>query len=62
MIDYDLLLVIFALLGILLTYKENEHAVITGIIIVAVCTLVYLIMFVLHCIWSIKNNKENKDE
>lgn len=62
MIAYDLLLLIFALLGVILTYKENEHAVITGIVMVAICTLVYLIMFVLHCIWNRKSNKESKDE
>lgn len=62
MICYDLLLLIFALLGVMLTYKENEHAIITGIVMVIVCTLVYLIMFVLHCIWDRKSNKENKNE
>ena len=62
MISYGLLLLIFALLGVMLTYKENEYAIITGIIMVAVCVLVYLIMFVLHCVWNRKSNKEKKDE
>lgn len=62
MIAYDLLLLIFALLGVMLTYKENEPLIITGITIVVVCTLVYLIMFVLQCVWDRKNKKENKDE
>lgn len=54
MITYGLLLVIFTLLGVFLTFSENENAVITGIIIVSLCVLVYLIMFVLYCVWNRK--------
>ena len=57
-----ILLAIFALLGVLLTFSENESAVITGIVIVSFCALIYLVMFVLYCVWKRKSNKENKDE
>ena len=63
MITYGLLLLaIFALLGVLLTFSENESVVITGIVIVSFCALIYLVMFVLYCVWNRKSNKENKDE
>lgn len=57
-----ILLAIFALLGVFLTFSENENAVITGIVIVSFCALIYLVMFVLYCVWNRKSNKENKDE
>lgn len=56
------LLAIFALLGVFLTFSENENVVITGIVIVSFCALIYLVMFVLHCVWNRKSNKQNKDE
>ena len=55
MIAYDLLLLIFALLGVMLTYKENEFAVIAGVAIVAICFTAYLVMFILHCVWHRKD-------
>ena len=55
MIAYDLLLLIFALLGVMLTYKENEFAVIAGVAIVATCFAAYLVMFILHCVWHRKD-------
>ena len=58
----NILLAIFALLGVLLTFSENESVVITGIVIVSFCALIYLVMFVLYCVWNRKSNKENKDE
>lgn len=61
MIAYDLLLLIFALLGVMLTYKDNEQAVITGIVIVCVCTLAYLVMFILYCVWHRKDNKKGDE-
>ena len=62
MITYSLLLIIFALFGVILTFSEHEYLVISGDMIVCFCFVVYLIMFVLYCIWNRKNDKENKDE
>lgn len=61
MITFGLLLVIFALFGFILIFSEHEYLVISGDMIVCFCFLVYLIMFILHCVWN-KNKKENKDE
>lgn len=60
MIAYDLLLVIFALFGVILTFSEHEYLVISGDIIVCFCFLVELVMFVFHCVWNRKSDKENK--
>lgn len=55
MIAYYLLLLIFALFGVMLTYKENECAVIAGVAIVATCFAAYLVMFILYCVWHRKD-------
>lgn len=57
MITYDLLLVIFALFGFILTFSENEYLVISGGIIVCLCLVVYLVLFIVQCSAEIKTEK-----
>lgn len=56
-----ILLAIFALLGVFLTFSENENVVITGIVIVSFCALIYLVMFVLYCVWNRKKQLEETE-
>ena len=59
MIIYGLILINFAMLGCFLTvYSKHEWIVCLGVGMVIACTLVYLVMFILYCIW----NKEGKKE
>ena len=63
MITYDLLLLIFALLGVIMTFSEHEYLVISGDIIVCFCFVVYLILFILWQSTEIKRKKQlNKNE
>ena len=62
MITYDLLLVIFALLGVFLTFSGQEYLVISGDVIVCVCFVVYLILFVLWQLNEIKIEKKRLNE
>ena len=59
MITYDLLLVIFALFGVILTLSEHEYLVISGDIIICFCFVVYLIIFILWQSAEIKRKKNN---
>lgn len=62
MITYDLLLVIFALIGVILTFNENEYLVISGDVIVCLCFLVYLVLFIVWCSAEIKTEKTSLNE
>lgn len=64
MITYDLLLVIFALFGVILTLNKHEYIVISGDIIVCLCFVVYLVLFILWQSNEIKIKKKqlNKNE
>ncbi len=63
MIFYCLLLVIFALFGVILTLSENEYLVISGDIIVCLCFVVYLVLLILWQSNEIKIKKQiNKTE
>ena len=59
MIAYSLLLIIFALFGVILTLSENEYLVISGDVIVCACFIVYLILFV---IWQLNEMKIKKNQ
>lgn len=58
MITYDLLLLIFALFGVILTFSEYEYLVISGDIIVCFCFVFYLILFILWQSAEIKIRKK----
>ena len=58
MITYALLLVIFALFGVILTLSEHEYLVISGDIIVCFCFVVYLVLFILWLSTEIKVKKK----
>lgn len=62
MITYDLLLVIFALVGVILTLSEHEYLVISGDIIVCFCFVVYLVLFILWQSTEIKIKKKQLNE
>lgn len=59
MIIYDLLLLIFALFGVILTFSEHEYLVVSGDIIVCFCFLVEVVMFILYQVWH-RGEKEGK--
>lgn len=61
-ITYDLLLLIFALFGVILTLSEHEYLVISGDIIVCFCFVVYLILFILWCSTEMKIEKKKLKE
>ena len=59
MITYDLLLVIFALFGVILTLCEHEYLVSSGDIIVCLCFAIYLVLFIL---WQSTEMKVKKKQ
>ena len=67
MITYGLLLVIFSLFGLILTFSECEYLIISGDIIVCFCFAAYLVLYILWGLAEIKirklnKTKESKDE